>query len=386
LGFLLFLPSQLGKHFWPPESFVWGLKIDYLSPAIFLSDIFLIFLLLVEFFSSDFSRSKIRCRKIFLFFGSIFVFINIFFALNKLAAFYGWLKFFELLVLIWLVKRNQDLIKSFLGPLITFWFLLEFLLSLGQFFYQGSLGGIFWWLGERTFRLATPGIAKFDFFGRLFLRPYGTFSHPNSLAGFVLAAIFLNLTFNRNLKLKIFNSLLGFALLILTFSRGAIFVGLLLIIFYLKKIKFFNNFWAKFLILCWLIGIWFFLKVSLPEESFSLRWLLLLASGKMFAAYPVFGVGLKNFIPQLVNFWPENKLNYLWLQPVHNIYLLTLTEIGVTGVGLLIWFLRGKIPKNIFENRAFFALLAILLTGLFDHYWLTLPQNFFLFGLIIGLL
>ncbi len=42
---LAFLPVQLGRHFWPKWSYVMGLRIDYLSPTIYLTDI-LVFLIL----------------------------------------------------------------------------------------------------------------------------------------------------------------------------------------------------------------------------------------------------------------------------------------------------------------------------------------------------
>src|ERR1035437_7520739 len=39
---ILFLPTQLGKHFWPNFSFVYGLRLDYLSPTIYLTDILIL--------------------------------------------------------------------------------------------------------------------------------------------------------------------------------------------------------------------------------------------------------------------------------------------------------------------------------------------------------
>ena len=37
--FLLLIPTQLGKHFWPDWSSVLGIRIDYLSPTLYLVDI-----------------------------------------------------------------------------------------------------------------------------------------------------------------------------------------------------------------------------------------------------------------------------------------------------------------------------------------------------------
>ncbi|MDP2860696.1 MAG: hypothetical protein Q8N98_03190, partial [bacterium] len=39
--FLFFLPTQLGRHFWPEWAIINGIRVDYLSPTIFLTDILL---------------------------------------------------------------------------------------------------------------------------------------------------------------------------------------------------------------------------------------------------------------------------------------------------------------------------------------------------------
>ena len=43
---ILFLPTQLGKHFWPNFSYVYGVRIDYLSPTLYFTDILIIGLFL----------------------------------------------------------------------------------------------------------------------------------------------------------------------------------------------------------------------------------------------------------------------------------------------------------------------------------------------------
>ncbi len=89
-----------------------------------------------------------------------------------------------------------------------------------------------------------------------------------------------------------------------------------------------------------------------------------------------FGVGLNNFIPNLVKV--SNTFVNAWeLQPVHNIFLLILTEIGFIGFVMFSIF--------IFSVTAFnnYTLIAILTTGLSDHYWLTLQQNMLLFTYVL---
>src|SRR5215469_9265549 len=43
--FFLLLPTQLGKHSWPDFSYVSGIRIDYLSPIIYVTDVILVLLL-----------------------------------------------------------------------------------------------------------------------------------------------------------------------------------------------------------------------------------------------------------------------------------------------------------------------------------------------------
>src|SRR3990167_1779300 len=54
---LLFLPTQFGRHFWPSFSFIYGIRVDYLSPILYLTDI-LIFFLFIFWASSKFKKKK----------------------------------------------------------------------------------------------------------------------------------------------------------------------------------------------------------------------------------------------------------------------------------------------------------------------------------------
>ena len=44
---ILFLPTQLGLHFWPEYSKVLGLRIDYLSPTIYMTDVLILLLIVL---------------------------------------------------------------------------------------------------------------------------------------------------------------------------------------------------------------------------------------------------------------------------------------------------------------------------------------------------
>jgi O-antigen ligase len=115
------------------------------------------------------------------------------------------------------------------------------------------------------------------------------------------------------------------------------------------------------------------------EEQAVIAW-------KLFLQHPFTGVGLNNFIPAASDQLLAGPSRFL--QPVHNIFLLSLAETGLVGLlGLLC--LIGYPIKKIFSFQfSVFNLLpwaVIIFLGLFDHYFLTLPQGYRLLFLVWGL-
>ena len=125
--------------------------------------------------------------------------------------------------------------------------------------------------------------------------------------------------------------------------------------------------------------------MHLQNESIWRRIELARAAWEMFKTSPIFGVGLGNFIPQLPKFLIPKKL-YFW-QPVHIIFLLISAEIGIIGLLFVAYYLL-VILRALWQKKnpaLFYSLLAIIFTGFFDHYWLTLQQSQLLLALIVGL-
>ncbi|MDO8609661.1 MAG: hypothetical protein Q7R95_03875, partial [bacterium] len=185
--FILFLPTQFGKHFFLPFSYLSGVRVDYLAPTIYISDI--LFLCLVLFNLKKLIRFFIN-KYILILFGLII--INILFSQSIFISIYRYIKMIEFLsigVIIYKQATSSILLFGFLGSAIY-----EFILVIFQFLYKHSIQGNFYFLGERYMTLSSPGIAKIAFNGIEFLRPYGTFSHPNSMAGYFLVLYILILT------------------------------------------------------------------------------------------------------------------------------------------------------------------------------------------------
>ena len=185
---LLFLPTQLGKHFWPDFSLVSGIRIDYLSPTLYFTDILLLLLFLTVFVTHEkkFVFDLPSRTTILVLGGFLFLLTNIIFSLNPLNGLYALLKLAEMVFFGWYISRTTQTTRQVMVIFISLSFgvLGEAVLAFAQFLNHGSIGGPLYLLGERLFSAQTPGIANASINGELILRPYGTFSHPNVLAGF----------------------------------------------------------------------------------------------------------------------------------------------------------------------------------------------------------
>ena len=324
---LLFLPTQLGKHFWPEFSIVAGLRVDYLSPTLYVTDI-LITLLLISWL---FSQGKKRVKQVpVTFFIGVFLFfvLNILFSQNEVNGWYHLLKIVEFSFLSFYIAtmvQTTAMVKKiffFLAIGVIF----QSLLAVGQFFNQASLNGPFYWLGERFFTGTTVGIANASINGELLLRPYGTFPHPNVLAGFLVISL-TALLYTYPLKktsvekgVWICALLVGSVGLLLTLSRIPLVIwASVLVIVLLRKRKNVLFFIAlAFLCLFFTPAGQRLQQTTVLEESFTQRQQLMEQSVQMFLSSPLLGVGIGNFLPTLVTL-PSNTSDYL-LQPVHSIF------------------------------------------------------------------
>ncbi|MBI2017939.1 O-antigen ligase family protein [Candidatus Daviesbacteria bacterium] len=389
---ILFLPTQLGRHFWPQFSYIYSLKVDYLSPTIYFWDLLIVGLFTLFIFQKRAVNAK--ALTIFLFF--MFTQAASILAAQNIGA--GLVRLEQYLIggLFGLYLSAQDfkgLKKRIALPLIIS-ILAESLLALAQVIKTAGLG--FWILGERNFSITTPAIAKFDFYGIEFLRPYATFSHPNVLAAFLLIGIWFLTQLDNYKKIKNMAAVLALVGLILTFSRTAIFAAIFSSVLFLRKKPL-----AAALILITFLSPLLFIRFSSLFNYDSLTFLrreeLAKASWEIFLQNPMLGVGLNNFIPTLSADIISGPNRFL--QPVHNIFLLSLSETGLVGlvgfltlIGYPILKLLKLNPKSCPQHTPFSEVNPLLLIwgiivflGLFDHYFLTLPQGIRLFFLVWGL-
>lgn len=383
---ILFLPTQLGRHFWPEFAFVYSLPIDYLSPTIYFWDVLAIALCIF------FILQKKHINRLAL---NLFYFFILTQTLSLLPNFED--------IGVGLVRLEQYLIAGLFGVYLAsskfskirsviFWALAlsilgESILAIVQFIKAGTLG--LWILGERSFTLSTPAIAKFDFYGTEFLRPYATFPHPNVLAAFMIIGILLIDQFSQKgsfTKTGIF--IAASVATIMSFSRVSIITLLVVLVSAGKR-------WILFATLLLLLTSPFlyaryYSLLNFDKLAYFRREELLGISLNLFKNSPIFGVGLNKFIIEASDeiLIGSNR----FLQPVHNIFLLALSETGIIGfIGLISLigypiFRLLKLPLN-----SILLLWGIVLfLGLFDHYFLTLPQGqrmlFLIWGVTLSVL
>jgi len=389
---VIFLPTQLGKHFWPDFSFVFGIRSDYLSPTLYFTDIIIFAIILTYLISNG---------KKFLSFTNIFYLlpfaIGIFVAKNPHSFLYGFFKLTEFVVLGIIVAKKIKLNNKII-QLFSLTVLFESILAIAQFINHGSLGSLLYFLGERNFTSLTPGVANASVNGQLILRPYATFSHPNVLAGFLVAGMVIllmaisktNKRSHKNYYLAVL--VIGSIALFLTLSRTALFLwivilGIETIIKIKKRIKIFVGLVLILLAVLFLIPFsprYFFLRLS--QESFVQRYDLAENALKVFIDYPLFGVGLNNYLYYVPSFLNSKVL---LIQPPHNIYLLVLVQSGILGFAVFTKFLLNtfkQITKISRLNKRFFYYLffSVLFLGFFDHYLITLQQGQILLTLVLA--
>jgi len=332
--------------------------------------------------------------------------------------FYHWFKMLEFAILFFYLKYNFGSLFSFgrLSQVIILSGLFQSVIAIGQYTFQKSLGLRF--LTESPLSPDIAGVAKIIPEGLKIIRAYGTFPHPNLLAVFLIISIFSLYyiwlrkphSFDKSCVLFFFLGLMFFALW-LTFSRTAIIAFLASSLIYFlfalwQTIQTTNKGLFKRILLVFLaLAIFYFLFVSLIQPETSERFQISLADPAVslrgfynqmaldvISNHPWLGLGMGNFVWQM-----RQALNLLasWThQPVHNLYLLIASEVGLIGLVIFlffvfkIWFSRQKSETDnlLVRGSLFIIISSFLLMALFDHFFWSLQQGQLMFWLILGLM
>ena len=162
----------------------------------------------------------------------------------------------------------------------------------------------------------------------------------------------------------------------ITFSRTVIVLEMLILLIWLRPLLL-----KVFLLIS---SIYFLISTSGSVASIPDRLDLIRKSLFLIQKSPILGVGLGSFIPATMNYELITN-NYLY-QPVHNIYLLLASELGLPAAMVIgYWLLvHGKKMLRTMNYELITAVAVIVITGAADHYWLTLHQNILLLIILIA--
>lgn len=330
----------------------------------------------------------------------VYIGINIYYAQSVYVALYAWVKVTEYTLLLLYVTYTKPPLQLFIRGLSIAVFYTS-CIGIVQYILQHSIGGPFWLLGERTFYSDTPGIAQislchmWNMSCALRLRAYSLFSHPNVFGGFL--AITIPMMIGQIGRIRPIGQIervfmwvavaFGVVALALTFSRSAwIVLGIGIGISYFGRNRF-----ILIILLCTVLVLGLY-KAPIQDESYVVRQQLNIAAIQTWKNSPLIGIGAGNFLVALPSHLVSRQIYFL--QPVHNIYLLLLSEIGVVGIALIVVgfiFLKYEYrtpntdkDKHLRTFIIYNSVFSIFVLGLVDHYFLSLQQGQLLLTVVLA--
>jgi len=383
------LTYQLPTHvlFFNTDPYVSGIYTNYLVPTLSILDVGLVLLMASYIYEYGWKHIQVILHKYLFYLIPFVLFLllqNIFrLDLNSLAN--GTRLILGIISLLFLVdyfktQKHSNLYKYVLWISIVS-VLIQGVLGAIQFLHGSSLG--LQMLGESQVVSGIQGSSFVTLNNEVFLRAYGTFPHPNVLGGYLVMNVLLGIfLFSKSKgfykKLSVLLIVLSCIFVTLTFSRisillvlGIVFVTL---IYKLVKGKVFS--FTPLLLVERFANL-----ISGNDTSWSDRVNLTKSSFSVMKNNLMVGTGLGNFTKGMENVVPTTVNGVLLIQPVHNVVLLMIAELGIVG-SLLYVVLLGKIfISNISKMNWFkwLVIISLVIIGCFDHYLFSLPQ-----GMVIG--
>lgn len=454
------LQTRINLRDWWPNLFSAPLNSDYLIPFVYLSDILLVALLIVWVANKGIRYQISDIRKTYplnlkpetwimnpIFWLGLFAsstLISVLINGGNWWGWYGWWRIVEGIGLSFFIyhRWRQPKAKYHALLILGLGLIVESAILIGEWGRQASLG---WqWLGEWSFTVHTPGIAKVIFNGQEYMRAYGTFAHPNiAAAALVLGITIVGWWLINNLKLHpkqltlsvnqeieailpqwskalwrrsdwngVYVTTLIISLLLVglfvTFSRSAwvVLIGCLSLLsvsfsriiqqLHISKSKIFTLALGVIVIgSIWGPMVWSRFNALDNTDRLSIERRIQLndVAVELLEEHAWLGVGVNNFITHLAEFGPLYGIG-IWREPVHNLFLLITVEAGI--IGLVLWTIAhslvlAKLISKLKQGRGNSTILlliilwlAMLLLSLTDHYWWTSQPGRLIWFVLVG--
>lgn len=366
------------------DPYVVGFFVNYLIPTLSILDIFVGILLIQLFVEKNMQFKELISDRYLLLFFVLLVIQNLFVQhfLTVLLSIRFSVYLFTSILLLRTTKIDTSMLRNvYVKIAFTLSILLQGVMGVCQFLKGVSVGAYF--LGESKIVSGMLGSSFMDIQGESYLRAYGTFPHPNILAGWYILVFFLCIYMYLKSESKIYllNILLILLFIVFTFSRVSIIlisISLIVILFkYFLKSK---NIYSISPIL-----LYRFLNIFNGDDSSWEDRLKLLQINISILKENILGVGLGNSIKYYSDSIPFTQGGKLLLQPVHNIFILNWVEQGVLIGTYYIYLIYRFFLKGLKLNTVRVLILICITTlGMFDHYLFSLPQgNAILFSSLI---
>jgi len=424
-GLILFLiPFNTRKVFLNQYTYFAGNFNDYVTYSLYFVDIVSIILVLffvarpVNQLKQDLDNIRSSCIFDVFFIFLAWIILNCIFNIKYYDLWtYHSIRIFGYIGLIYIMRfiitNERRLIQSLF--IISFSGSVQALIAILQFLNQSSVFGdgiLHKMTGESLISPGTIGTSNIVVGGVKMIRSYGTFPHPNILAGYlvitILITLFLFLIIPRNntnvnvyiylpkylsrlvydANLLIFMLVLQLFGLLATFSRAGFFS--LFIILIINVFLLYNNVSRETLLnqfklavsvgfsrrnlfkcgsvfvlmLVFMLGLSIFVyrmqNEFIGHQSLQDRILLENVSRETIYHNPIFGVGLGAYVLNLRDNYSSIITSSWQYQPDHNMYLLIASEIGIFGLVMYFYILfllynrYSKISANS-KNVSYFA-------------------------------
>ena len=381
------IPSNLFFKLGLKSAYVNGLLVDYLIPKIHLLDCFLLLFFIVYLIDflikKKYKKLKIKFKKIdlaILLLSAVFILRNIG---NPLIVY----QLSSAIIFFLIIKHDQTLSVT-LSKSVLLSLAIQSFFAYYQFKNQENLAP-YHYFGESNLH-SFAGISKANFINQEKILPYGTTAHPNILAGVILIFSILVTQLGPLKKDQRTLVLVNCLIIILITQSVSALVALSMFFTYLilTEEKKTSEHWLKKSLL--LLGSSIFLltpillkKINIESLSIQRRVVLNNAAIEMFQSQPILGVGLNQFTRHLEKF-TTNKEIIKFIQPVHHLGLLLISEGGILLLSIFILLILKESQNKKLKRRNFWLKLAILLPiAALDHYLVT--QSSGLFALMLYL-
>jgi hypothetical protein len=365
------------------DPYVRGVYVNYLSPTLSVLDLSISILFISLFFASlRKERFLFTLKKI-----PIWLSLVIFGLLIHLVTHTSLLTLIEVARLslylstaYLLIKESKNIFTaSFIKSLLIVILIsisIQVVIAFLQTLHGVDLGLQF--LGESEILSGSIGSSFINLDSGVILRGYGTFPHPNLLAGYMLITFLTSLYLIPKGALRVAILLLSILGLLLAFSRVAWLLLILLLLIYViwRVLRERRRYSLSILPISFLERVSSLFTVG--ESSGRDRLELLKHSFEVIKDNWLLGVGSGNYVSTMKEVVVYTSSGLLLLQPVHNIFVLLFAQYGVLGVFFSFGILYKVIVFNLKRgNLPFYIsiLLFVILVGITDHYLITLPQG-----------